>query len=369
MTILMLGTVNSPHVEHLALAMRARGHRVVVGGEATPAYPPSVLPEAGIDTHVRRRCTRLWARSLALRVRPDVVHAHWMTGYGLLAARARLRPLIAMAWGSDVFGVPARQEALVREVVRRADATMADSRALLDRLVALGAEPAAAHLLNWGVDLEAFSPAEDRGAIKAGLGLQAGPVVLSPRALGPVYNPGVVLEAFERAAVPGAQLVLKHLGPDAPDLGRALPAGTRVIGHVPYQRLADHYRAADVAVVPSHNESFGLVALEAQACGTPVVAAAVGGLRTAVRDGFSGLLVDGHDPRDYATAVRSVLARRELLSAGARRHAALFSWDRTADALVAAYTSAAEDMAGAPRKLRSRTLGPLRALPGVQVAR
>jgi D-inositol-3-phosphate glycosyltransferase len=81
------------------------------------------------------------------------------------------------------------------------------------------------------------------------------------------------------------------------------------------------------------------------------------------------MLVDGHDPRDYATAVRAVLARRELLSAGARRHAALFSWDRTADALVAAYTSAAEEMAGAQAPTRPRVGGPLRALPGVQVAR
>src|SRR5205085_7834415 len=112
----------------------------------------------------------------------------------------------------------------------------------------------------------------------------------------------------------------------------------------PPGRLAEHYRAADVAVVPSHNESFGLVALEAQACGTPVVAAAVGGLRTAVRDGVSGVLVDGHDPRDYAAAVRTVLGRRQLLAAGARRHAAQFSWDRTADSLVAAYASAAEEL-------------------------
>jgi D-inositol-3-phosphate glycosyltransferase len=133
--------------------------------------------------------------------------------------------------------------------------------------------------------------------------------------------------------------------------------------------LADWYRAADVTVVPSHSESFGLVALESQACGTPVVAAAVGGLRTAVRDGVSGVLVDGHDPRDYASAVRSVLTRRELLSAGARRHAGLFSWDRTADSLVAAYSAAAEEMAGSPRPVRPRTLGPLRALPGFQVAR
>jgi D-inositol-3-phosphate glycosyltransferase len=67
--------------------------------------------------------------------------------------------------------------------------------------------------------------------------------------------------------------------------------------------------------------------------------------------------------------VRAVLARRELLSAGARRHAGLFSWDRTADSLVAAYTSAGEEMTGSSRPVRPRTLGPLRALPGFQVAR
>ena len=93
-----------------------------------------------------------------------------------------------------------------------------------------------------------------------------------------------------------------------------------------------------------------------------MVAARIGGLGTAVRDGVSGILVDGHDPADYATAVRRVLARRELLAAGARRHAGLFSWDRTVDALVAAYASAAESE-------RLRSFGPLRALPGFQVAR
>jgi D-inositol-3-phosphate glycosyltransferase len=81
------------------------------------------------------------------------------------------------------------------------------------------------------------------------------------------------------------------------------------------------------------------------------------------------VLVDGHDPRDYAVAVREVLARRQLLSAGARRHAARFSWDHTVDALVAAYSSAAEEMATAMPLPRERSRGPLRAVPGVQVAR
>jgi D-inositol-3-phosphate glycosyltransferase len=97
--------------------------------------------------------------------------------------------------------------------------------------------------------------------------------------------------------------------------------------------LAQWYRAADLVVVPSYSESFGLVALEAQACGTPVVATAVGGLRTAVADGISGVLVDGHDPKAWSSVISRLLQepqRRVLLSMGAIEHASHFGWDATA---------------------------------------
>ena len=97
--------------------------------------------------------------------------------------------------------------------------------------------------------------------------------------------------------------------------------------------LAQWYRAADLVVVPSYSESFGLVALEAQACGTPVVATAVGGLRTAVADGISGVLVDGHDPKAWSSVISRLLQepqRRILLSMGAIEHASHFGWDATA---------------------------------------
>jgi D-inositol-3-phosphate glycosyltransferase len=111
--------------------------------------------------------------------------------------------------------------------------------------------------------------------------------------------------------------------------------------------LADWYAAATLVCVPSYNESFGLVAVEAQATGTPVVAAAVGGLTTAVRDGVSGLLVEGHDPADYARAMQRIIdapGLREQLSRGAVDQAASFGWDVTAERTVEVYRAAARAM-------------------------
>jgi D-inositol-3-phosphate glycosyltransferase len=111
----------------------------------------------------------------------------------------------------------------------------------------------------------------------------------------------------------------------------------------PQSELADWYRAATVVMIPSYSESFGLVAVEAQACGTPVVAAAVGGLRTAVQDGVSGLLVEGHDPARYADALRRLFgsaALRARLSAGAVEHASRFGWGSTVDRLLNVYSGA-----------------------------
>ena len=102
---------------------------------------------------------------------------------------------------------------------------------------------------------------------------------------------------------------------------------------VPRADLAQWYRAADLVVVPSYSESFGLVALEAQACGTPVVATAVGGLRTSVADGISGVLVDGHDPKAWSSVISRLLQEPQrcvLLSMGAIEHASHFGWDATA---------------------------------------
>jgi glycosyltransferase involved in cell wall biosynthesis len=311
--ILMLGTVNTPHVEHLALAMRDRGHSVVVGGDVVASYPPSILPAAGVDVRPLELPAMPWARRLFREVRPDVVHAHWLPAYGFLAAAMRLRPLVVMAWGSDVYKATPMQTRQSRYAIRRSRVAMSDSADLVSRLVELGADPARTHELNWGVDLERFSPAPDRAAVRRELGLGDGPVVLSPRALTPLYNPAVIAEAFESAAsgVPGAQLVLKHIGTGEPDIGRPLPPGARVVGHVPYERLAAFYRAADVCVSIPDTDSSPRSVWEAMACGCACVVSDLPWVHELVEHEVHALVVPP-EPDAVAAAIGRLLTEPGL---------------------------------------------------------
>ncbi|MGY1602856.1 D-inositol-3-phosphate glycosyltransferase [Geodermatophilus sp. SYSU D00815] len=323
----------------------------------------------------------------------DVVHSHyWLSGQvGWLARDRWSVPLVHTAHTlakvkNAALAAGDRPEPRVRvvgeeQVVAEADRLIANTEEEARQLVRhYGADPRRTLVVPPGVDLDRFSPG-DRAAARRALGVREDAVVLAfVGRIQPLKAPDLLLHAAARMLADDPALrdrLEVHVvgapsgsGLEAPrqleQLAATLGIGD-LVRFLPPQaphRLADHYRAADLAVVPSHNESFGLVALEAQACGTPVVAAAVGGLPTAVRDGVSGLLVDGRDPADYAAAIRSALARRPFLAAGARRHAARFSWDRTAESLVEAYTAAASEMAaGVP------ALAPLRTVPGASVAR
>jgi D-inositol-3-phosphate glycosyltransferase len=126
------------------------------------------------------------------------------------------------------------------------------------------------------------------------------------------------------------------------DLAAALGIGERVMlfPPQPQSRLADFYAAAEAVLVPSRSESFGLVALEAQACGTPVVAAAVGGLRFVIENGVTGFLVEGHDPADHADRILAVLAdpaAAARMGTAALERSMRFSWDATANEMLSVY--------------------------------
>jgi glycosyltransferase involved in cell wall biosynthesis len=332
--LLMLGPVNHPHVEHLALAMRDRGFAVTVAGNVEPTLPASVLPAAGVAVRAAPALPRddatgvvahvRWIRRLCRETRPAVVHAHWLCGYAAFAALAGVSPLVAMAWGSDVLGVGGRRALANRIALRGSRVAMADSQALLDRMIELGARRDATVLINWGVDLSAFTPLNGtRPALRERLGLEPGPVIVCPRSLTRVYNPETVLAAFAlvRETLPDAQLVLKHMGTHTALPG---PVGPRVqlVGHVPYEQMASYYQAADVCVSIPSSDSSPRSVWEAMACGCPVVLSDLPWVRELIRPDRDAIVVPV-DARAVAAGIGRVLGDETLAAELARRGRAL----------------------------------------------
>jgi D-inositol-3-phosphate glycosyltransferase len=305
--------------------------------------------------------------------RYDLLHAHyWLSGQ--VAARAAERwgvPLVQsmhtlgkvknLALASGDCAEPALRIQGEASVVAAADRLVANTDEEARQLTELyGADPWRVETVNPGVDLSVFRPLAARSALRERLGLPADAVVLVfAGRIQPLKGPDVVLRAAASLLrlCPGLadRLVVVIVGgPSGSEVGApgrlaGLASGLGISEFVrleppcPQRELADWYRAADIVLVPSHSESFGLVALEAQACGTPVVAAAVGGLRTAVRDGYSGVLVDGHDPVVWARVLAGLIgSARKLarLSRGALEHASGFGWPTTAERLIDLYTDA-----------------------------
>ncbi|TAL16017.1 MAG: D-inositol-3-phosphate glycosyltransferase [Frankiales bacterium] len=316
----------------------------------------------------------------------DVVHSHyWLSGQvGWLATERWGVPLVhtahtlakvknlALAEGDDPE--PLRRVVGEQQVVDASDRLVANTRDEARQLVELyDADVDRVVTVAPGVDLEHFRPGEASGA-RTRLGVPPDAVLLLfVGRIQPLKAPDVLLHAAARMLErdPGLRdrLVVAVVGGPS-GIGLAHPTALQDLAHRlgiadlvrfetpqggspllpggPSDRLRDWYVAADAVAVPSHNESFGLVALEAQACGTPVVATDVGGLRTTVRDGVSGLLVPGHGADAWAAALSRAVDDGARLGVGAVRHAAGFSWSRTAEGLLATYRDALVERVALP---------------------
>ena len=302
----------------------------------------------------------------------DLIHSHyWLSGQvGWLSSERWNVPLVhsmhtmAKVKNLDLAeGDAAEPEMRVigeEQVVAAADRLIANTDDEAHQLVDLyGADPDAVDVVHPGVDLGVFTPGS-RSEARKRRDLPADAIVLLfVGRIQPLKAPDVLIRAAAEMVARDPALrrrlvVVVCGGPSGSglaqptalvDLARTLGIADLVRFEPPSDRstLVEWYRAADVAVVPSYSESFGLVAVEAQACGTPVVAAAVGGLRTAVADHVSGLLVDGHDPADFARAITRITSQPALrteLSAGAHMHAAAFGWAATTAGLMNSYSAA-----------------------------
>lgn len=367
------------YVLEVARRLADRGVQVDVFTRTTsPNAPPEVRVQSGLRVHhIPAGPARPLARDELLehlpaftlgllsspRVEtPDVLHGHyWLSGWA--------GKVVAERWGVPLvqtfhtLGLVKNQH-LATDDEPEPPVRLATERrvaAITDRVVALtcgearllhrglGLTGARITVVPAGVDTERFRPAPEGPAAGTGDGA---PLLLFVGRLQPLKGPDVAIRTLAevRRTAPSARLLVvggvsgSGVGRAGPEELRALAADLDVEDAVeilparPQQHLAELYRAADVVLVPSRTESFGLVALEAQACGTPVVAADVGGLQAVVEGG--GTLVPGHDPADHASAALTYLRdpdrAREAGEVG-RRTAMSCSWERTVDGLLRVY--------------------------------
>jgi D-inositol-3-phosphate glycosyltransferase len=329
------------------------GFRVVHIDAGPPDLPKEKLPEVVDELHdaVSRQLREVGG--------VDAIHAnYWLSGvvghrlkheFDLpLVSTFHTLARVKAETGDDE---PARRIDAEAEVIGCSDAILASCAAEADQLVTLyGARPDRIEIVPPGVDHAFFSPGDQRGA-RAALGLGDHPVLLFVGRIQPLKGLDVALGALAAMRRRDAVLVVVG-GPSGPDGERERARADRLIaehglGHrvrfvdpQPHHLLSTYYRAADVCVVPSRSESFGLVALEAAACGTPVVAAAVGGLRTLVRSGETGVLVEEREPIRFAAEIDALLdddARRRSMGGAAARLASGYTWSTTAARLRRLY--------------------------------
>lgn len=235
-----------------------------------------------------------------------------------------------------------RRAAGEEAIIRCADLMLASTREELSQLEVLyGADPERVEVLPPGVDHQLFKPGDKRRA-RAALGLPGERVLLFVGRIQPLKGLDLAIRSLAEIDDGVLWVMGGPSGPEGPDelarcqkLAAELGVADRIVIRAPVEhtRLVDYYRAADVCIVPSRSESFGLVALEASACGTPVVAASVGGLRSIVEDSVTGFLVEGRDPLEWATSVALLLDDPELAATMGMRAAlrsGRWSWCMTA---------------------------------------
>lgn len=357
------------HVAALAASLGARGHTVVVhtrrwdpGRPRTVALahgvtvdyveagPVAPVPKDELPPYLPEFTERLAARWAADR--PDVVHAHfWMSGQAALLARGGVPMVqtfhalgtVKRRWQGRADTSPPHRVETERQIGGRADAVLATCGDEVGELRAMGVPGERIAVVPCGVDLGMFRP--DGPVAPRPRGTRS-PLVLSIGRLVPRKGVDTVVQALR--AVPDAELVVAGGSPDDDEAVRLRELATgcgvagrvRIVGSVPRDRVPALMRAADVVVTVPWYEPFGMVPVEAMACGVPVVASAVGGHLDTVAG--CGVLVPPRRPRALARALRGLLddpaRRRELGAAGTRRARERYGWPRVAEQTEAVYT-------------------------------
>jgi L-malate glycosyltransferase len=364
MKLLLLAPLDSTHTYKWVEALAGRNIEICVVGIHSVSNPHlyAMLPNVTVrslgvnsnattqrtgDVSKIRYLARLSHVKSAIRsFQPDIVHAHFASSNGLLASLANFHPFIVSVWGSDIFEFPyvsPLHRAVMRFNLNRADRVLSTSVIMARQTTEFTDKTV--EVTPFGVDIHRFRP-----QLKpARVGLVIGTV----KALEPKYGVDCLLHAFKLLVdrKPEASLTLLLVGEgsqrkDLEALASELQIENKVVftGRVPHREIARYHNMMDISVfTPICTESFGVAAVEASACGNPVVAANIGGLPEIVDHGVTGYVVPPRSPARTADAIEKLLGDRGLRVrmgfAGRRRVQRLFNWNDNVNRMIDIYRS------------------------------
>lgn len=350
--ICLLADAPSSHTRKWVTGLAERGWEIEV-----ISLRPAEIP--GASVHAVPRLTggkpdailrAGWVRRQIAELRPDLLHAHYATSYGILGALSGFHPLIISVWGSDVFSFPRRSflhRILLKWILAKADRLCSTSKAMVEETKRYARPGQNIDLTPFGVDTRRFAPA---ACGESRFRCSGGEVLFGvAKSLHPIYGLDLLLKAFARVekAGPGrARLRIAGDGPEKPALealARELEIADRVewTGALANAQVADFYRSLDVVVVPSRQESFGVTAVEGLACGKPVIASRVGGLPEIVSDHRSGLLVAPENVAELAAAMETLIndpgLRTRMGRAGREDVLKIYDWQQNISVMEEIY--------------------------------
>jgi L-malate glycosyltransferase len=337
MRLCYIAPPDSIHTERWLKAFVERGHEVHL-----IVLPGVVRKMEGVifhplpDGYPKIRFAR-WVgstRRIIRQIRPDLLHGHYLTRYGWLAAFTFYRPLVLTAWETDIYMDPEHTRLahlLTAWSLPQASLVTAVSRDLCDSAIRLGARKKVTEVIHWGVDPLLFRRDTDTSALRLRLGLDRGPVILTTRNISPIYNHDVLLSALPSVlkAVPGTTLLFKYSGYDAFCLRElraladrlGLKGEVRFVGEGSHGELPSYYALADVFVSIASSDGAPVSLLEAMACGSAPIVSDLPSLREWIVEGQNGCLVAPRDVQGLADTIVRVLRSQDLRQrfAGANR--------------------------------------------------
>jgi len=282
-----------------------------------------LVPQIHAFSHITNAISyRDQIRILLKQIKPDILHSHFVTNYGVLGAMSGFHPFVLTAWGSDVLIVPSRYpffKPFIKYSIRKADLITCDGENTRDEIIRLGANPQKVNLILHGVDVKKFKPIRGNESVKGERKFDS-PTIISVRGLVPIYDvetlikcaPLVLKEVHDaKFIIAGEGQQKKHLEGHVKHMG--IQKSVKFVGWLPHDELSDYLASADVYVSTSISEGGTSVSLtEAMACGLAPVVTDVGDNRKWIEDGINGFIVPAKSAGLLAKSIVFLLKNQDI---------------------------------------------------------